>query len=1189
MSDGRIVIDVELDDSHVRADARVIEQILRGLGGNAGQSMQSSFNHASQQVQHQASQTAGQLQHQLGRQINVNVNTQQAQSHLEGLKTIFEGTFLANIAEKGIETVKEGLSELIKTGIEYNATQDKMSAVWGVLTGSASKGKEMVNMVNDFQRATGYATETLNEMEQKIYHIKGSASETKEMTKAFTTLGDAMGLSDDKLLGVSEQFAQMMSNGKAYSGDLNIMTNAFPAFGDALKEHMHMGMAEIRKLASQGKLSATEVEDTLLDMQKKYAGATEAVMSTTQGLWRSMESNFGRLAGAFTKPIFDMKKAGFKDLSEWLSSDEATKMATRLGDALAGVVGHVVDFIGYLAKHKDTILTFAKAIAEAVGAFLLFKGIEGAISTIGTMYKAVQAFFIMFTSWEAIADALDPFAWIALAITAIGIACFEAYKHSATFRGWVNTAWKDLKQGWEWVSKFGEAIKDLFGGMDKVSKGTSIMEKLGLSSKQQVEISKAVGKVKEVFGVIKQGAESIGTGLQKAGKWIGQFIEGVKDLFGGIDGITKGTSILTKLGLDPAEQKVIATAVGKIKEAFKTFKDTVKEVWDYIEPTIVKGMKTVWGAIQTGLDTVKKYWNKIFPELQPALDGLMKVLDWMYHIVFLPITVGIGIALGALKNSWKKIWDTICDLLKGAWDLISGVIKVGWDVISGVFQVIIDLLSGKFSKAWKDMKDTVGKTLGDLWDMVKKVAKDIGGAFVDLGKAIANGIIGGLAGGVNAVVDGINWILDKVNAPQDMHLKYWKNIPQFANGTDGHKGGLAIVGDGGKKELIQTPDGQMMLSPNTSTLMNLPKGTQVLDGHNTERMMGMGLIPAYANGTGGFLGALNSAWNWGKSGLEKLGDMAKNFWNLATHPDKLIQSAIANFAHLGKFAQPALGMAEGTISTGAKGALNWITGLLGGSSDNPANNTAPNGKVSGSVAQWLQKAMSITNTPSGFLGALEAIAMHESGGNPHAINLWDSNAKAGHPSKGLMQTIDGTFNRYAIAGLGDIWNPVANAVASIRYMNSRYGSVANVPGIRAMASGHGYVGYANGTGGSVGGNVVVGEYEPELIQTPDGKLILANHATSFNDFVAGATVTPLSKLANGVMAKAKSVLNKVGNPTLNTPLVKASIANGKDTTVEVNIQPIVVQSVLDGKVIAETVTNVQNQNSVRTSRLRGEI
>ena len=38
------------------------------------------------------------------------------------------------------------------------------------------------------------------------------------------------------------------------------------------------------------------------------------------------------------------------------------------------------------------------------------------------------------------------------------------------------------------------------------------------------------------------------------------------------------------------------------------------------------------------------------------------------------------------------------------------------------------------------------------------------------------------------------------------------------------------------------------------------------------------------------------------------------------------------------------------------------------------------------------------------------IIQHESGGNPNAINNWDSNAAAGMPSKGLMQTIDPTFN-----------------------------------------------------------------------------------------------------------------------------------------------------------------------------------
>jgi SLT domain-containing protein len=88
-----------------------------------------------------------------------------------------------------------------------------------------------------------------------------------------------------------------------------------------------------------------------------------------------------------------------------------------------------------------------------------------------------------------------------------------------------------------------------------------------------------------------------------------------------------------------------------------------------------------------------------------------------------------------------------------------------------------------------------------------------------------------------------------------------------------------------------------------------------------------------------------------------------------------------------------------------------------------------------------------------------AIIQHESGGNPHAINLWDSNAKAGHPSKGLMQCIDGTFQSNKLPGHDDIYNPVDNIIAGVRYSIARYGSVSNVPGIRAMSHGGAYQGY----------------------------------------------------------------------------------------------------------------------------------
>lgn len=57
-------------------------------------------------------------------------------------------------------------------------------------------------------------------------------------------------------------------------------------------------------------------------------------------------------------------------------------------------------------------------------------------------------------------------------------------------------------------------------------------------------------------------------------------------------------------------------------------------------------------------------------------------------------------------------------------------------------------------------------------------------------------------------------------------------IPQYAEGTDNHKGGLAIVGDGGRHEMVITPDGKTYKTPNTNTLIDLPAHSQVLPDYN---------------------------------------------------------------------------------------------------------------------------------------------------------------------------------------------------------------------------------------------------------------------------------------------------------------------------------------------------------------------
>ncbi|WNI17437.1 transglycosylase SLT domain-containing protein [Actinacidiphila sp. ITFR-21] len=96
---------------------------------------------------------------------------------------------------------------------------------------------------------------------------------------------------------------------------------------------------------------------------------------------------------------------------------------------------------------------------------------------------------------------------------------------------------------------------------------------------------------------------------------------------------------------------------------------------------------------------------------------------------------------------------------------------------------------------------------------------------------------------------------------------------------------------------------------------------------------------------------------------------------------------------------------------------------------------------------WIRQSLDIMHSkgiPGSYSGIHRNI-MRESSGNPQAINLWDINAKNGIPSKGLLQVINPTFDRYHVAGTSwNIYNPVANITAACNYAADRYGSMDNV-------------------------------------------------------------------------------------------------------------------------------------------------
>ncbi len=95
----------------------------------------------------------------------------------------------------------------------------------------------------------------------------------------------------------------------------------------------------------------------------------------------------------------------------------------------------------------------------------------------------------------------------------------------------------------------------------------------------------------------------------------------------------------------------------------------------------------------------------------------------------------------------------------------------------------------------------------------------------------------------------------------------------------------------------------------------------------------------------------------------------------------------------------------------------------------------------GRKRELIEEALAKAGVPASLanISAVNLIVQRESSWNPNIVNTWDSNARKGTPSKGLMQTIGPTFNSYSIPGHKNIFNPVYNMIAGIRYSVSRYG------------------------------------------------------------------------------------------------------------------------------------------------------
>lgn len=468
-----------------------------------------------------------------------------------------------------------------------------------------------------------------------------------------------------------------------------------------------------------------------------------------------------------------------------------------------------------------------------------------------------------------------------------------------------------------------------------------------------------------------------------------------------------------------------------LSEKWNAFKDWMSGLWDSISEKI----HGVWNGI-------KDFFADIWEQIYNVIEGPLKFIEGT-----------IGAVMYAIQAVIYTVWEVIKFALKSAWDWIS-------DTASAIFTPVANFFSG----IWNGIKDTatgiwnsIKDTLGGIWDSIKEKAMDafssvwkfIKDGFNNLKdtlggivKGIANAIVKPIGGAVNGVINGVNWVLDKVGS--DKQFALWE-VPKFARGTGGiPKDTLGIVNDqkgSTYKEMIVPPHGKPFIPEGRDVVLPLEKGTKIMPANQTKSFLEE--LPHFASGIGDFFGGI---WSTVK-------DFTGNVWDYITHPSKIVQIAIDKFTDLTGAFEPWISVAKGAVNTVFDSVVGFVKGIFDTQSHVNYNPSA-------GVEQWrtlATRALQMTGQYSeANLERLLYQMQTESGGNPNAINNWDINAINGTPSKGLMQVIDPTFRAYAMPGYDkNIYDPLSNMLASIRYAVSRYGS---------LAAAYRGVGYENGIG-----------------------------------------------------------------------------------------------------------------------------
>lgn len=710
--------------------------------------------------------------------------------------TVAAGQMIADFAKQA----SSKLAEVVKSGVDYNATMENYLTNFKVMLGSEEAAATKLSEIRKMAASTPFSLDDLTSGTQTLLQFGIAADDT---TGVLQRLGDISLGNAEKLQTLTRAYGKMSSAQKVTLENVNMMIDAGFNPLNQICDATGESMSDLYKRISDGKVSFSELEAAVEAATSQggqfYNGMLEA-SQTFSGRMSTLKDNVSALTGELTSGLF-----------------------AALGELVVKLNEAAVSFLDSdekMAQLKETIGIATAVVAAAGTAFLTYKGYVAAATAIEVIHTAATtAMTAAHKAAEAGAKGLavaqaalnavmkaNTVGIVVSAVAALAAGLVTAYQTSETFRSFVsrafqfvaNIAQSTIGAAIAWLDKLSYKLnsflgKDGYTGFDsyddyKASKTpakSSTVTDADRARRQKLHAER-VKQAQEEAAAAKASAETISQSAGKAASAVSTsgkkasasaqtatatVVKSLSDTTTTVkDGITRTVETVNETlsnGKQQQKQTITETSrqmVGGVLKDVKTITEvaadgtkTVKQTMETVRETA----KTVTSTFETLADGVKTTTQTVTETLTDGTETQKQVITEVYDDVVDGALVTIERVKTIAADGTVQVAETT---KKSAADTFDGLWKELQDSANtGVLGTFDDLYTAVKNQDWLSIGKWVASTIysGLTADqkqqvqsfalgIVDKLNKALGGArdqlvqgAIDLGGQIVNGLTGG--------------------------------------------------------------------------------------------------------------------------------------------------------------------------------------------------------------------------------------------------------------------------------------------------------------------------------------------------------------------------------------------------------------------------------------------------------------